>query len=134
MALHRQPGQAAQGGARLLHSVYRCVEASRNRISALNSVGSLAGMQLDQLVTKQLHWYAWDVNGLRLRPLYFHYYKQAAAFAFMVESNDRDRLYDARGELLTLHHDLRRTDYGADLKVRTCLFPVCSASRHSLCC
>eukprot|EP01089_Gocevia_fonbrunei_P011621 TRINITY_DN2519_c0_g1_i1.p1 TRINITY_DN2519_c0_g1~~TRINITY_DN2519_c0_g1_i1.p1 ORF type:complete len:311 (+),score=45.96 TRINITY_DN2519_c0_g1_i1:79-1011(+) len=48
----------------------------------------------------------WDVGGPdKIRPLWRHYYGQAAALIFMIDSNDRERLPDARHELYAILSD-----------------------------
>lgn len=43
---------------------------------------------------------AWDVGGRdKIRPLLRHYYQQTNALVFVVDSNDRERLDDAREQL-----------------------------------
>lgn len=43
----------------------------------------------------------WDVGGrCKMRQLWRHYYKQAKALVFVIDSNDRDRLEDAHDELM----------------------------------
>ena len=43
---------------------------------------------------------AWDVGGRdKIRPLWRHYYQDMSGLVFMVDSNDRDRINEARDEL-----------------------------------
>jgi ADP-ribosylation factor protein 1 len=42
----------------------------------------------------------WDVGGRdKIRALYRHYYQNTQAVIFMVDSNDRERMDDAREQL-----------------------------------
>merc|ERR1712007_9055 len=42
----------------------------------------------------------WDIGGRdKIRPLWRHYYQGTQAIVFVVDSNDRDRVEDAREEL-----------------------------------
>ena len=42
----------------------------------------------------------WDVGGQdKIRPLWRHYYQNTQGLIFVVDSNDRERIADARGEL-----------------------------------
>jgi len=46
---------------------------------------------------------AWDIGGCdKIRPLWRHYFINTNYFIFFVDSNDRDRLRDAREELYRL--------------------------------
>jgi len=42
----------------------------------------------------------WDVGGQdKIRPLWRHYYQNTQGIIFVVDSNDRDRIPEAKGEL-----------------------------------
>jgi len=48
----------------------------------------------------------WDVGGRdKLRPLWRHYYKQCNALIFVVDSNDRDRIEDAKDQLDQMYRE-----------------------------
>lgn len=45
----------------------------------------------------------WDIGGQdRIRPLWRHYFRHTKAIIFVVDSNDRDRVVEARDELQRL--------------------------------
>jgi len=58
------------------------------------------GFNVETVEYRTLHFTSWDVGGRdRIRPLWRHYYKQVCGLIFVVDSNDRDRVEDAREEL-----------------------------------
>ena len=49
---------------------------------------------------KNLSFTVWDVGGQdKIRPLWRHYYQGTNGLIYVVDSNDRDRIEDAREEL-----------------------------------
>ena len=62
------------------------------------------GFNVERVEYKNLEMTMWDVGGqTKLRPLWRHYYHNTDALIFVVDSNDRDRVCEARDEL---HHIL----------------------------
>lgn len=58
-----------------------------------------------------VHITSWDVGtGMRLRPLWRHYYQDLHGVIFVVDANDRERFHQAREEL----HKLMDWTYGED--------------------
>jgi len=58
------------------------------------------GFNVETLEAKKLQFTAWDVGGRdKIRPLWRHFTQQNDAIIFVVDSNDRDRIDDARQEL-----------------------------------
>merc|ERR1712157_625254 len=52
---------------------------------------------------KNISFTVWDVGGQdKIRPLWRHYYQNTQGLIFVVDSNDRDRIEDAREELMKL--------------------------------
>eukprot|EP00928_Gymnodinium_smaydae_P020227 TRINITY_DN1781_c1_g1_i2.p1 TRINITY_DN1781_c1_g1~~TRINITY_DN1781_c1_g1_i2.p1 ORF type:complete len:233 (-),score=41.92 TRINITY_DN1781_c1_g1_i2:175-873(-) len=53
--------------------------------------------------SKIVNFTAWDVGGRdKIRPLWRHYYRHVNALIFVVDSNDRDRIEDAKDQLDSL--------------------------------
>ncbi len=52
---------------------------------------------------KNINFTVWDVGGqFRIRALWKHYYQNTAGVIFVVDSNDRQRIAEAREELITV--------------------------------
>jgi ADP-ribosylation factor protein 1 len=58
------------------------------------------GFNVETVEYKNLNFTAWDVGGRdKIRPLWRHYYQNTDAVIFVVDSNDRERIENARDEL-----------------------------------
>ena len=58
------------------------------------------GFNVEHLKYKNLDMTMWDVGGQdKIRPLWRHYYDNTDALIYVVDSNDPQRLAEARGEL-----------------------------------
>ncbi|GJJ14063.1 hypothetical protein Clacol_008320 [Clathrus columnatus] len=58
------------------------------------------GFNVETITYKKLSLCVWDVGGQEiLRSLYKHYYYGAQILVFVMDSNDQDRIYEARDEL-----------------------------------
>merc|ERR1711913_116084 len=58
------------------------------------------GFNVETVTYKNLTFTVWDVGGQdKLRPLWRHYYDGTDGLIFVVDSNDRDRIGDAKAEL-----------------------------------
>merc|ERR1712039_808546 len=58
------------------------------------------GFNVETVEYKNKSFTVWDVGGQdKIRPLWRHYYQGTNSLIFVVDSNDRDRIEDARGEL-----------------------------------
>jgi len=58
------------------------------------------GFNVEKVEYKQISFTVWDVGGQdKIRPLWRHYYNNTNALIFVVDSNDRERMIDARDEL-----------------------------------
>merc|ERR1711862_472611 len=58
------------------------------------------GFNVETVEYKNLSFTVWDVGGQdKIRPLWRHYYTGTNGLIFVVDSNDRDRIEDAREEL-----------------------------------
>ncbi|KAL9655016.1 hypothetical protein ABK040_008800 [Willaertia magna] len=58
------------------------------------------GFNVETVQYKKINFTMWDVGGQdKIRPLWRHYYANTNAVIFVVDSNDRDRIGEARDEL-----------------------------------
>ena len=58
------------------------------------------GFNVEEVNYKNLSMTMWDVGGQdKIRRLWSHYYENSDAIVYVVDSNDRDRLSEARDEL-----------------------------------
>ncbi|KAL3351206.1 hypothetical protein AABB24_019686 [Solanum stoloniferum] len=59
-----------------------------------------AGFNVETVEYKNIIFTVWDVGGQdRIRPLWRHYFQNTQGLIFVVDSNDRDRVVEARDEL-----------------------------------
>lgn len=60
----------------------------------------LAGFNVETVEYKNIQFTVWDVGGQdKIRPLWRHYFQNTQGIIFVVDSNDRDRIVEAREEL-----------------------------------
>ena len=58
------------------------------------------GFNVETVEYKNISFTVWDVGGQdKIRPLWRHYYQNTHGLIFVVDSNDRDRIEDAKEEL-----------------------------------
>merc|ERR1711953_389918 len=58
------------------------------------------GFNVEQVEYKNISFTVWDIGGQdRIRKLWPYYYQNTQAIIFVIDSNDRDRIEDARDEL-----------------------------------
>ena len=58
------------------------------------------GFNVETVEYKNISFTVWDVGGQdKIRPLWRHYYQNTQGIIFVVDSNDRERVEDARNEL-----------------------------------
>jgi len=58
------------------------------------------GFNVETVEYKNISFTVWDVGGQdKIRPLWRHYYQNTQGLIFVVDSNDRDRIHEAREEL-----------------------------------
>ena len=58
------------------------------------------GFNVETVEYKNINFTVWDVGGQdKIRPLWRHYFQGTQGLIFVVDSNDRERIYAARGEL-----------------------------------
>eukprot|EP00618_Florenciella_parvula_P026092 CAMPEP_0119480728 /NCGR_PEP_ID=MMETSP1344-20130328/9406_1 /TAXON_ID=236787 /ORGANISM="Florenciella parvula, Strain CCMP2471" /LENGTH=189 /DNA_ID=CAMNT_0007515065 /DNA_START=88 /DNA_END=657 /DNA_ORIENTATION=+ len=64
------------------------------------------GFNVETVTYKQLNFTMWDVGGqAKIRALWKHYFIGTDALIFVVDSNDRERVGQARDELMALLND-----------------------------
>lgn len=64
------------------------------------------GFNVETVEYKNLSFTMWDVGGqTKIRPLWRHYYQNTEAIIFVVDSNDRERIAEAKEELHSLASD-----------------------------
>jgi ADP-ribosylation factor protein 1 len=61
---------------------------------------AIAGFNVETVEYKNIQFTVWDVGGQdKIRPLWRHYFQNTQGIIFVVDSNDRDRVVEAREEL-----------------------------------
>ncbi|CAM8878504.1 unnamed protein product [Rhodiola kirilowii] len=56
------------------------------------------GFNVETVEYKNISFTVWDVGGQdKIRPLWRHYFQNTQGLIFVVDSNDRDRVVEARG-------------------------------------
>jgi len=69
------------------------------------------GFNVETVEHKHISFTAWDVGGKdKIRPLWRHYYQNTHAVIFVIDSNDRDRIGDARDELHRMLNEVELKD------------------------
>uniref|UniRef100_A0A453BL45 ADP-ribosylation factor n=1 Tax=Aegilops tauschii subsp. strangulata TaxID=200361 RepID=A0A453BL45_AEGTS len=68
--------------------------------SSLDAVDEFSGFNVETVEYKNISFTVWDVGGQdKIRPLWRHYFQNTQGLIFVVDSNDRDRVVEARDEL-----------------------------------
>merc|ERR1711861_27082 len=61
------------------------------------------GFNVETVEYKNINFSVWDVGGQdKIRKLWRYYYQNTQGLIFVVDSNDHDRIEDARGELMKM--------------------------------
>lgn len=61
------------------------------------------GFNVETVEYKNINFTVWDVGGQdKIRPLWRHYYQNTQGLIFVVDSNDRDRIIEAKDELMKM--------------------------------
>eukprot|EP01116_Phalansterium_solitarium_P022996 TRINITY_DN7842_c0_g1_i1.p1 TRINITY_DN7842_c0_g1~~TRINITY_DN7842_c0_g1_i1.p1 ORF type:complete len:179 (+),score=49.49 TRINITY_DN7842_c0_g1_i1:161-697(+) len=64
------------------------------------------GFNVETVTFKKVKFNVWDVGGQdKIRPLWRHYYAGTQALIFVVDSSDRERIDEARQELMRIIND-----------------------------
>ena len=63
----------------------------------------VAGFNVETVEYKNISFTVWDVGGQdKIRPLWRHYFQNTQGLIFVVDSNDRERIGEARDELMRM--------------------------------
>jgi ADP-ribosylation factor protein 1 len=82
------------------HAVLRVHYAALAAVIPHCAVLLLAGFNVEHVAYKNIDMTMWDVGGqTKLRHLWHHYYEGSHALIYVVDSNDTERLEEAREEL-----------------------------------
>jgi ADP-ribosylation factor protein 1 len=69
------------------------------------------GFNVETVEYKNISFTVWDVGGQdKIRPLWRHYYQNTQGLIFVIDSNDRDRIEDAREELTKMLNEEEMRD------------------------
>lgn len=69
------------------------------------------GFNVETVTYKNTKFNVWDVGGQdKIRPLWRHYFSGTQGLIFVVDSNDRDRMDEARTELTRIIQDREMKD------------------------
>lgn len=69
------------------------------------------GFNVESVTYKNTKFNVWDVGGQdKIRPLWRHYFSGTQGLIFVVDSNDRDRIEEARTELARIIQDREMKD------------------------
>eukprot|EP01106_Pelomyxa_sp_JSP_P000320 TRINITY_DN1048_c0_g2_i1.p1 TRINITY_DN1048_c0_g2~~TRINITY_DN1048_c0_g2_i1.p1 ORF type:complete len:201 (+),score=63.70 TRINITY_DN1048_c0_g2_i1:46-648(+) len=69
------------------------------------------GFNVETVTYKKVKFNVWDVGGQdKIRPLWRHYFAGTQALIFVIDSSDRDRIDEARVELLRIISDREMKD------------------------
>jgi len=61
------------------------------------------GFNVETVEYKNINFTVWDVGGQdKIRPLWRHYYQNTQGLIFVIDSNDRDRIGEAKDELMKM--------------------------------
>jgi len=83
-----------------LDSVGKTTILYRLKLGEIVTTIPTIGFNVESMQYKSISFTCWDVGGKdKIRPLWRHYYQNTAAIVFVVDSNDRDRIGEARDEL-----------------------------------
>ncbi|XP_065829665.1 uncharacterized protein [Oscarella lobularis] len=69
------------------------------------------GFNVETIEYKSINFTSWDVGSRdKIRPLYRHYFENTDALVYVVDSNDRDRIGQAKEELHSIMEDQKLKD------------------------
>jgi ADP-ribosylation factor protein 1 len=89
------------------------------------------GFNVETVEYKNIQFTVWDVGGQdKIRPLWRHYFQNTQGIIFVVDSNDRDRVVEAREELQRMLNEDELRDAILLVFANKQDLPV-SISRHS---
>ena len=87
-------GLGGAGKSAILHKL----DAGRGEVA---TILHHVGFNVETVQSHNIHMFAWDVGGRKneMRPIWRHYFLRIDALIFVVDSNDRERIGEAREEL-----------------------------------
>lgn len=89
----------------------------------------LTGFNVETVEYKNIQFTVWDVGGQdKIRPLWRHYFQNTQGIIFVVDSNDRDRIVEAREELQRMLNEDELRDALLLVFANKQDLPVCPAS------
>jgi ADP-ribosylation factor 1/2 len=87
------------------------------------------GFNVETVEYKNIQFTVWDVGGQdKIRPLWRHYFQNTQGIIFVVDSNDRDRVVEAREELQRMLNEDELRDALLLVFANKQDLPVCQAS------
>lgn len=73
------------------------------KLNKIKTSAPTVGFNVETVTYKNVKFNMWDVGGQeRLRPLWRHYFPATTALIFVIDSNDRDRMDEAKEELYSI--------------------------------
>ncbi|GCB22581.1 ADP-ribosylation factor [Aspergillus awamori] len=74
--------------------------SSLSSVQTQQNLASISCFNVETVEYKNIQFTVWDVGGQdKIRPLWRHYFQNTQGIIFVVDSNDRDRIVEAREEL-----------------------------------
>ena len=75
-------------------------QCEQSDTSSALTIDLTTGFNVETVEYKNIQFTVWDVGGQdKIRPLWRHYFQNTQGIIFVVDSNDRDRIVEAREEL-----------------------------------
>ena len=103
MLLERPPFCTNSSWAKLLPQSPQSVRPPQphtDSVKRAQLTHALLGFNVETVEYKNIQFTVWDVGGQdKIRPLWRHYFQNTQGIIFVVDSNDRDRVVEAREEL-----------------------------------
>ncbi len=88
--------------------VVKRVTFMQHQTTMNNPSTMFAGFNVETVEYKNISFTVWDVGGQdKIRPLWRHYFQNTQGLIFVVDSNDRDRIGEARDELHRMLNEVR---------------------------
>ena len=92
-----------------------------------------AGFNVETVEYKNIQFTVWDVGGQdKIRPLWRHYFQNTQGIIFVVDSNDRDRIVEAREELQRMLNEDELRDAILLVFANKQDLPVCPRPKYSM--
>ncbi|KAE9597984.1 putative small GTPase superfamily, ARF/SAR type, P-loop containing nucleoside triphosphate hydrolase [Lupinus albus] len=83
------------------------MEITDNQVAIADNFAAVVWFNVETVEYKNISFTVWDVGGQdKIRPLWRHYFQNTQGLIFVVDSNDRDRVVEARDELHRMLNEL----------------------------